>query len=566
MASLTRFSVSTPSRHPAKLKGYDAAKHEYFPEYVNPATWTLVLTAFPGFLLQDLLPRKVPDEIKTLQWRISQVNGSFLEKVEIPVLRGFIFAPTRKKIVAVPAPGKYEISLVAHLTDDRIDENSRIFTLRDFLIIGIGDSFASGQGNPDVPAVPAPDQKAFCEFTTIATIVSTQKARLERFFKELANKGEAALKEGLELLPVIGIVVVASLNNVENILGHVKNTISDIKGWTVEVGRKVEALLVEGTEEVFSWIGIGDGGEVDETKPRGAAWQEPLAYRSYRSGQSLAAAEVESNSLNHADRVTFLSFARTGSEILEGLLGPRKVSADFLGLDAGLGRVSIDKWTQDRGQIQEAKDALGGRRPDAIIVSIGVNDLNFSTHVEESIIRRSGERRKKRIEAAKAKISMEFPANLDRLRNEIDTVLNPRKVFITEYPVGIFKEVGEHGACGILKSFCGEDFNVSKPEARNMGELGLLLNDVIKTKAAEFGWILVDGIARDFDGHGYCSKKSYFVFAEDSCRNQGDFEGVFHPNEIGHEITRDRLAQALKRELISRRGRWLEPILHAMMV
>ncbi|MGK6309787.1 hypothetical protein [Variovorax sp. DT-64] len=221
-------------------------------------------------------------------------------------------AASLRRTVEVPEPGKYEITLLAHLKDGRTDENTRVFTLRDFLIIGLGDSFASGQGNPDVPAIPAPDQKAFCKVTTIATIVLTQKAELERFFGELAKRGDAILEQGLELVPVVGKVVVASLNGVEDVLGFAKNAISDLKGWTVEIGRRAEALVVEGAEEILGLIGIGDGGELDETKPRDAAWQEPLAYRSYRSGQSLAAAEIESHSAVHADRVTFLSFARTG--------------------------------------------------------------------------------------------------------------------------------------------------------------------------------------------------------------------------------------------------------------
>ena len=106
---------------------------------------------------------------------------------------------------------------------------------------------------------------------------------------------------------------------------------------------------------------------------------------------------------------------------------------------------------------------------------------------------------------------------------------------------------------------------MSKPEARDMSMLGERLNEAIWAKADEFGWILVDGIARDFDGHGYCANRSYFVFAEDSCRNQGDFEGVLHPNKQGHEITRDRIALALKRELTARQERWLEPVLNVMM-
>ena len=85
---------------------------------------------------------------------MDQVGGPFSET--IPKTRG-TFAPILA--VSVPSPGEYEITLTVNLVDGRTPEShSRLYHLRDFLIVGIGDSFASGQGNPDVLAVPAPDQ------------------------------------------------------------------------------------------------------------------------------------------------------------------------------------------------------------------------------------------------------------------------------------------------------------------------------------------------------------------------------------------------------------------------
>ena len=529
MSKFTMFSISTPSRHPAKLEGYDAVKHRYRPDYVNPPSWDLELTPFPAAPFSFGTIVKIPDEIESLEWTVKQVNGTFA--IHVPRSKPGPLESALKKTVQVPVPGKYEVTLQANLKDGSTETNTRIFKLRDFLIVGIGDSFAAGQGNPDVPAVPSPDQKAFCKATTLAAFVINQRAELEQFFKKLAEKGDKFLKEGILLVPLLGKVVVAGLNQAQDILSTVKGGISDLRGWAVDVARKGESLVVEGAEEVAGWFDFGDGGEFNESKPRAASWQEPLAYRSYRSGQSLAAAEIESLSFRGADRVTFLSFARTGSEIVDGLLGPRTVAADLLGKDVGLGRISLDTWTQDRGQIQEAKDTLAGRRPDALIVSVGVNDVGFASHVEDSILKKSGGDRKKRIEATEKYIETDFPAHLDLLKRTIDTELRPRKVFITEYPVGIFKEVAEHGPCGILESFLGKDLNVSKPEARDMNMLGILLNKAIRRKADEFGWVLVEGIAREFDGHGYCAKRSYFVFAEDSSPQPRRFRGSVAPQQ-----------------------------------
>jgi hypothetical protein len=105
--------------------------------------------------------------------------------------------------------------------------------------------------------------------------------------------------------------------------------------------------------------------------------------------------------------------------------------------------------------------------------------------------------------------------------------------------------------------------NLDQSDAIDYGQVGKLLNEKIREKADEFGWVLVDGIEKGFDGHGYCAKRSFFVSAQESCLNQGDFEGMLHPNKSGHAVTRDRIAQALREHLFAQE--WLEPVLQVMM-
>ncbi len=91
--------------------------------------------------------------------------------------------------------------------------------------------------------------------------------------------------------------------------------------------------------------------------------------------------------------------------------------------------------------------------------------------------------------------------------------------------------------------------------------------------------ILIDGIKEAFAGHGYCAtpdprrpggatdrRGSYFVSAEQSCRDQGDFEGTMHPNEHGHEMYAERIVAAVAAVAANagRRDRWLVPAMHAM--
>src|SRR4051812_23940288 len=91
-------------------------------------------------------------------------------------------------------------------------------------------------------------------------------------------------------------------------------------------------------------------------------WLEPRAYRSLRSGHAHAARLLEDRAKGTV--VTFLPFGRTGSEIENGLLGPRRT-----------GGHSDDGWIGDIGQVQEVARTLGKRQIDALLIYIGVNDM-----------------------------------------------------------------------------------------------------------------------------------------------------------------------------------------------
>ena len=102
-------------------------------------------------------------------------------------------------------------------------------------------------------------------------------------------------------------------------------------------------------------------------------------------------------------------------------------------------------------------------------------------------------------------------------------------------------------------------------DAIDLERLGVLLNAKLSEKARDFGWVFVSGIAQGCDGHGYCAKRPYFVSAEESCLNQGDFEGMLHPNSFGHAVARDAIAQALHKNLLAHEPHWLEPVMKIMM-
>jgi hypothetical protein len=557
------FSIRVATRHPAARGGYDAERHRYRADYVRPSGWTMELTAaLPGLAepprrplgkrLDDLDdagdPPVLPANIRSYTWTVEEAGGSFSETV---TRQRDMSQPWRVRIT-VPRPGLYEVGCSVQTTTGRV-ERARRFRIRDSLMVSIGESFASGQGNPDVRAVPSDSQKQMCRFTTLSRFREALADRFDDFQEVLADKGG-----------FLGKAVALYLQGHEELLGAIEDLAGEVVDRVLEFGR-----LVFG----------GSSGP----SPRPARWQEPYAYRSYQSGPARAAYLLESESDEHADRVTFLSFARSGAEIEAGLLGPRTVDGE-----------PIDGWIGDIGEIQEVAQTVGDRRIDVLHISIGGNDVGFATTLTDivlgdlpwaavftpwALVFQAGNDT-----GARREVIAEANKRLDRLRREgfpalagAVARLRPGQVFINEYPIGLFERmdaaagVVDGGGCGI---FSGPDLDLSLDDWLAIKQIGVDLNQLIHDVARRNGWTVVDGIAERFAGHGYCAtadperpggsrnrRGTYFVSAEQSCRDQGDFEGMMHPNEYGHEVYAERIVAAVTG---ARRDRWAVPALNMM--
>lgn len=230
--------------------------------------------------------------------------------------------------------------------------------------------------------------------------------------------------------------------------------------------------------------------------------------------------------------VTFLSFASSGAEIETGLFEPQR---DF----------------QDVGQIEEARRTVAGRKIDALLLSIGGNDVGFGPGLKDLVKDFMGQGQDATFAEINTKIA-QLPQKYLRLAERIEDRLNPRKVYITEYPTAFFdrSDGTPGGGCGIFDS--SFELDISAEDGRRIRDAGRRLNAAVRQAADRHGWVFVDGIEAGFAGHGYCSDNSFFVFAEDSCRQQGNFEGTMHPNAAGHAVYSRRLQAALARRLFPR--------------
>ncbi|WOH47620.1 hypothetical protein [Bradyrhizobium sp. sBnM-33] len=253
-----------------------------------------------------------------------------------------------------------------------------------------------------------------------------------------------------------------------------------------------------------------------EKKPdmmKQANWYDDRDHRSLRSGPALAARKL----LDRWPYIMFLTFAKSGATV-----------ADIV------------------GQLGKVKAAVGDHKIDALLISAGGNDVGFSDVLKGmagDFIDRGAER-----------AMSQFNRKLLILRNEEypklskaigDLNLNVSKVLINEYPGKLFNRTDGQPArgCGVFKTLLF--WSVKKRDAVAMNTMGDLLNDDVKSLAKNNGWNLVQGISNQFATHGYCSSRSFYRAAEQSCDMQGDFQGTMHPNEEGTEV----YARALEREL-----------------
>jgi hypothetical protein len=427
--------------------GYNSENSTYFPGYVNPMNWEVSFFISKPF-----------NQILNREWKIVDKDGremafsrEYTESTTLASKQGKPNAQALLKSTGIlpdykaklPKLGIYTVTLT--ITDPAGNKSvkEKKIELKDFLIVSIGDSFSSGEGNPDVDGVT--DDEIWCEKITTIT----------------------------------------------------KKFVEDIK------------------------------------MKKHPVWLEPKAHRSLKSG-SAKAAELLENADPHTS-VTFITFACSGAKITQGLLYPQHTS-----------------W-QQKGQIDEVKAAVGNRKIDALVMSIGINDLLLETGISGLIIAAANPAPPQFQDSNELKNAFSQLENLPKLytklNQKINSSLNVSSIFLYEIPINMFRDKDNNptGGCGILRF-------IEKQDAIIIDRIGVDLNRIAQASSGQHGWNYLSGIVEAFRGHGYCEspQNSWYRAGGTSCKCQGDFDGTIHPNEAGHTkigiILFERLKSRLSRQ------------------
>jgi len=210
-------------------------------------------------------------------------------------------------------------------------------------------------------------------------------------------------------------------------------------------------------------------------------------------------------------------------------------------------------------QLRMVKDRFGVKRIDALVVSIGGNDVGFGGAVQFCMAAPhcfeappfTGDYRVNfhgDVEGSVEARQRELRSRYDRLRGFIASELpNVVNVFITEYPDPVRDDHGDYcNAAPIDDPLVG----ISEPEARWTSEVAIrMLDDTVRDAADRFagdGWHYVGNVSAPFHNHGYCAHDRWLNTVNDSRHVEGSVIGAVHPNPRGQEVYRDAIAGALE--------------------
>jgi lysophospholipase L1-like esterase len=305
-------------------------------------------------------------------------------------------------------------------------------------------------------------------------------------------------------------------------------------------------------------VGLGDSNASGEGNPDSAVspvrWQDKRCHRSSRGFEALTASRLESAS--DTSSVTYVPLACSGASIVNGLLG------GYPGAEPGGS-------TQLPGQIAAMKSLIGSRKPDAVVVSIGINDLGFGNiarfcfddGVDAAAAAGVDCWSKPYPNASSSTTLLSFVrARAAMLTDRYAQLavafqqagIPASKIYVTEYPDATRDSNG--ATCNPLIGYLdGRPFGyavrgtITRTEAAQ-AETEILqpVNKTLQAAATTFGWHLVSGIAAASLTHGLCSGRPWFVGAIESLIGQHDVLGTLHPNSQGQQATANAVLGALK--------------------
>jgi GDSL-like Lipase/Acylhydrolase family len=284
-------------------------------------------------------------------------------------------------------------------------------------------------------------------------------------------------------------------------------------------------------------VGVGDSMSSGEGDPDIAAhrtvpahWQNRQCHRSAYSWQATVARHFDTG---RETSVSFVHVGCSGATIPAGLIG------GYRGIEPAPGGALLPP------QLNEVRRLTAGRRIDAMLISIGVNDMHFSPLIKFCIATSNCGNRLVRYDPTSDSFVLdengvpmtteiqnlvaELKQHFDALAQSLNGLVDPSRVFLIQYPDTTRNADG--------RTFCNSlAVTIRAPDSQFLSSVfaaGLIAAQEYAVN--QYHWNYISGAANGFRKHGYCAGKArWTVTISDSLLDQHDQFGTLHPNYEGH--------------------------------
>ncbi len=458
---------------------------------------------------------------------------------------------------AFPSEGVYHVTLAVR-GSRALTFHRRDVTVQDWLVVSFGDSYASGEGIPDIPGVP---QSLIDDIDDALLDLKSARENLDaarddlRIFDGACRDIDGwddvqACAEALGTLRLRDV-----FQAFKDAKAHLEKAVQDARD------------AVAGIEAVVDRL---------KRERRDAVWQDDGCHRSAKAAPARAALALEQ--ADPRTSVTFVHVACSGAKTggVSGgqtdsavlLIGTREVDAVLLsigGNDAGFADIAtacvvqelcstanpqfnprnfesvcslLDRFEGDAGKnlAQKCRDAFEAlpAQSAAVIFETRIPALAAGyAEVARSLTRIVG--------LWNVGFGMQEASHRD---------IGAGRVYITEYPDMTRSDDGAYCTTANRQHFLATlvGFSLTELQWADL-TVAARLNREVAGAAGLHGWTYVGGIYGDFRTHGYCAAGRFVVRAHESFLIQGGIQGIAHPNNAGAARIALRIGQALEGDL-----------------
>lgn len=577
------FDWSMPARFGLDQDGDGLMDYPRTPEQLNPASWTVNFDACA-----------IPNGLR-YNWHV----GKRLVASVASCLWTHEFS----------AEGRYDVALHVIQQGGPGAWAEQVVTVQDWLVVSFGDSYASGEGVPEVPGANdqlvasieatlqsledarrsldaarvsldlaiANLQTAFENKGLAESVLVTQRQRLSDFldacniqtFKDIAVCANFLAGLPLDTYQTASDHFHQAVNDAQE---RVNDLTQAYQAAQAALGHAQAALqsaqdLVANLQSAIALLQAGLGPAKWQAPYTGEDWNGGDCHRSANAAPARAALALEES--DPRTSVTFVHFACSGAQInrdrasltkqipwAEALLGPREIDAVLLsigGNDAGFANIATACAVQQPCYVDDpAFDPAAGIGLCTVLGVLGFGQQCtdffgfFPTESANRLVADGVAALPAKYQELAQEVLPQLSGLLDPLAmGEPATRLRSSRVYITEY-VDMTRD--DNGA------YCTQDLTnpLGTIPAITPDELAWLdvnaagsINQAVADAAAAHGWNAVGGIYGPYATHGYCADDHWVVRIYESLLRQGDPGGVAHPNVAGHRHNGQAIVAAL---------------------